>query len=117
MTHLQQVPHFKTSSGKKKSAQLDMFAELTESQNAELAWREKTVNRVGETALDRVHQALILFAAGRGEGLKRFVVEEGVGRDSKFWRLAQALSALYPAVSDEKRWVDGVLARKKQFGF
>jgi hypothetical protein len=103
--------------GKRKSAQLDMFAELTESEDAETAWREKTVKRVGETTLDRVHQGLILFAAGRGEALKRFVVEDGVGRDGKFWRLAQALSALYPSGSDEKRWVDGVLARKKQFGF
>jgi putative DNA methylase len=102
---------------KKKSAQLDMFAELTESEDAEAAWREKTVKRVGETTLDRVHQGMILFAAGRGEALKRFVVEDGVGRDGKFWRLAQALSALYPSGSDEKRWVDGVLARKKQFGF
>src|SRR5208282_588051 len=32
---------------KKKSAQLDMFAELTESEDAEVAWREKTVKRVG----------------------------------------------------------------------
>lgn len=103
-------------SAKKKSAQLDMFAELT-SEDAETTWREKTVKRVGETTLDRVHQAMILFAAGRGEALKRFVVEDGVGRESKFWRLAQALSALYPSSSDEKRWVDGVLARKKQFGF
>ena len=66
--------------------------------------------------MDRVHQSLILFAAGRGEALKRFLVEDGVGKDGKFWRLAQALSALYPASSDEKRWVDGVLARKKQLG-
>jgi len=102
---------------KKKSEQLDMFAELTESEDAEAAWREKTVKRVGDTTLDRVHQGMILFAAGRGEALKRFVVEDGVGRDGKFWRLAQALSALYPSSSDEKRWVDGVLARKKQFGF
>jgi putative DNA methylase len=102
---------------KKKSAQLDMFAELTESTDAEAAWREKTVKRVGETTLDRVHQGMILFAAGRGEALKRFIVDDGVGRDGKFWRLAQALSALYPSGSDEKRWVDGVLARKKQFGF
>jgi adenine-specific DNA methylase len=102
---------------KKKSAQLDMFAELTDPVGAESAWREKTVKRVGDTTLDRVHQGMILFAAGRGEALKRFVVEDGVGRDSKFWRLAQALSALYPSGSDEKRWVDGVLARKKQFGF
>jgi hypothetical protein len=102
---------------RKKSDQLDMFAELTESEDAETAWREKTVRRVGETTLDRVHQGMILFAAGRGEALKRFIVEDGIGRDGKFWRLAQALSALYPSGSDEKRWVDGVLARKKQFGF
>jgi hypothetical protein len=104
-------------SKKKSSAQLNMFAELTGSEDAEVAWKEKTVKRVGETALDRVHQAMILFAAGRGEALKRFVVEDGVGQDGKFWRLAQALSALYPTGTDEKRWVDGLLARKKQFGF
>ena len=78
-----------------------MFAELTEAEDAETAWQEKTVKRVGETTLDRVHQAMILFAAGRGEALKRFVVEDGVGRDGKFWRLAQALSALYPSGTDE----------------
>jgi len=38
-------------------------------------------------------------------------------RDQRFWTLAQALSALYPAGTDEKRWVDGVLARKKGLGF
>jgi hypothetical protein len=102
---------------KKKTPQLDMFAELTESADGEAAWNEKTVKRVGETTLDRVHQSMILFAAGRGEALKRFVVEDGVGRDGKFWRLAQALTALYPSSSEEKRWVEGVLARKKQFGF
>lgn len=102
---------------KKKSAQLDMFAELVESGESEAVWKEKTVERMGETTLDRVHQAMILFAAGRGESLKRFVVEDGVGRDGRFWRLAQALSALYPTVVEEKRWVDGVLARKKGFGF
>src|SRR5581483_11974257 len=41
---------------KKKSAQLDMFAELTESDDAETAWKKKTVKRVGDTTLDRVHQ-------------------------------------------------------------
>ena len=106
------------ATGRKKSAaQMDLFATLTGSEDTEVAWKEKTVKRIGETALDRVHQAMILFAAGRGEALKRFVVEDGVGQDGKFWRLAQALSALYPSGTDEKRWVDGVLARKKQFGF
>jgi hypothetical protein len=59
---------------------------------------------------------MLLFAASRGEALKRFLVEEGVGQSPQFWRLAQALSALYPAGTDEKRWVDGVLARKKGLG-
>jgi hypothetical protein len=60
---------------------------------------------------------MILFAAGRSEALKRFLVEEGVGRDSRFWSLAQALSALYPTHTVEKRWIDGVLSRKKGLGF
>jgi adenine-specific DNA methylase len=75
------------------------------------------VPKVGETTLDRLHQAMILFGAGRSEALKRFVVEEGAGKDPRFWKLAQSFSALYPPGSDEKRWVDGVLARKKGLGF
>ncbi|MFC2037217.1 DUF1156 domain-containing protein [Chloroflexota bacterium] len=71
----------------------------------------------GRTVLDRVHQAMLLFATGRSEALRRFLVEEGVGQEARFWKLAQALSALYPANTDEKRWVDGVLARKKGLGF
>jgi putative DNA methylase len=80
-------------------------------------WSEFDVSRPGDTVLDRVHQSLILHAAGRGVALKRFLVDEGIGNDERFWRLAQALSALYPQQSDEKRWVDGVLARKKGLGF
>lgn len=102
---------------KKASAQMNMFAELTGAEDTEAAWQEKTVTRLGETTLDRVHQAMILFAAGRGDALKRFAVDDGVGRDGKFWRLAQALSALYPSGTEERRWVEGVMARKKQFGF
>ena len=60
---------------------------------------------------------MLLFASGRSEALRRFLVEDGAGRDPRFWRLAQALSALYPSNTDEKRWVDGVLARKKSLGF
>jgi len=71
----------------------------------------------GATVLDRIHQSMLLFAGGRAEALKRFIVEDGVGGDARFWKLAQSLSALYPAGSEEKRWVDGVLARKKSFGF
>jgi adenine-specific DNA methylase len=81
------------------------------------AWGEALTPKAGSTTLDRVHQAMILFGAGRGEAMKRFLVEEGAGRSPQFWKLAQALSALYPAGTDEKRWVDGVLARKKGLGF
>jgi putative DNA methylase len=44
-------------------------------------------------------------------------VEQGVGRHQAFWRLAQALSVLYPSGIEEKRWIDDVLARKKSLGF
>jgi len=73
-------------------------------------------SKAGATVLDRVHQAMLLFSAGRGEALRRFLVEDGIGKDGRFWKLAQSLSALYPSGTDEKRWVDGVLARKKGLG-
>ena len=71
----------------------------------------------GRTTLDRLHQAMLLFAGGHPDALKRFLVEEAVGQQANLWRLAQALSSLYPVGSDEKRWVDGVLARKRGLGF
>lgn len=101
---------------KKNSNQLDMFSELIEDGASEDVWEEKTVSKPGETVLDRVHQAMILFASGRGEALKRFLVDDGVGQDPGLWKLAQAFSALYPPGTQEKRWVDGVLARKKGLG-
>jgi len=101
---------------KAKAAQMDLFGELAKAGDSEAVWGEKTVQRVGETTLDRVHQAMILFATGRSEALKRFLVDDGAGRDARFWGLAQALLALYPQAATEKRWVDGVLARKKGLG-
>jgi len=103
---------------KKKSAQLSLgFVADLEEAEASGGWGETGAPNKGETVLDRVHQAMILFGAGRGEALKRFLVDDGAGRDNRFWRLAQAFSALYPSSTDEKRWVDGVLARKKSLGF
>jgi adenine-specific DNA methylase len=103
---------------KKKGSQLSMgfVADIEEAEESG-GWGDTGAPHKGETVLDRVHQAMILFGAGRGEALKRFLVDDGVGRDGRFWRLAQAFSALYPASTDEKRWVDGVLARKKGLGF
>ncbi len=79
-------------------------------------WADTSTPGPGSTALDRLHQSMLLFAAGRPEALRGFLVENGIGQDDRFWRLAQALSALYPMGSEEKRWVDGVLARKKGWG-
>lgn len=102
---------------RKKERQPTLFEELEQASGEEGGWGEMSVPQLGTTTLDRIHQGMILFAAGRGDALKRFLVEEGVGRDTRFWRLAQALSALYPSGTEEKRWVDGVLARKKGLGF
>jgi len=100
----------------KKERQMGMFEEL-ESAEKDTEWSDIGTTAVGGTTLDRIHQAMILFGAGRADALKRFLVEEGIGQDTRFWKLAQSLSALYPTGTDEKRWVDGVLARKKGLGF
>ena len=102
---------------KKKPPQLALgfMADLEKAEESG-DWDQKGAPRQGDTALDRIHQAMILFAAGRSEALSRFLVDDGAGRDERVWRLAQALSALYPPKSDEKRWIDGVLARKKGLG-
>lgn len=110
----------KTPRKKKEPDQLKLsfLAELQAAESAAQAeWGDVKGPKPGTTVLDRLHQAMVLFAAGRGEAMKRFLVEEGIGNDARFWKLAQSLSALYPGGSDEKRWVDGVLARKKGLGF
>lgn len=99
---------------KESQMQLDFMKDLQKAEREEGGWGEKNAPRPGETVLNQLHQAMILFAAGIGAAMKRFLVEEGIGRDGLFWRLAHALSALYPTGTDEKRWVDGVLARKKR---
>ncbi len=114
----------KASKRKKKNEdQKDFFDELMGEVAAPIIQKKAGVldsqltGKAGATVLDEVHQSMLLFALGRGEALKHFLVEDGIGRDQRFWHLAQALSALYPASSEEKRWVDGVLARKKGLGF
>jgi putative DNA methylase len=102
--------------GRKKAKQRSLFDELGEAEAADAGWTEVKGPSPGTTVLDRLHQTMILFAAGRGELMKRFLVEDGVGKDPRFWKLAQSLTALYPKDSDERRWVEGVLARKKGLG-
>jgi putative DNA methylase len=74
---------------------------------------EKTFSP-GLTILDRVHQAMLLFGENRSDALKSFLQE--TGQDQSFWSLAQALNSLYPVGSEERRWVEGVLSRKKSLG-
>jgi adenine-specific DNA methylase len=104
--------------GKKptKKKQMALFAEVEEAAAAQ-GWGSAGAPKAGTSTLDRVHQAMLLFGSGRGEVLKRFLVDDAVGKAGQFWTLAQALSALYPSGSNERRWVDGILARKKGLGF
>jgi putative DNA methylase len=106
---------------KKKKAKQQTFFDFEEDIKLIEAKSNDWVGEIGArsdlTILDQLHQSMILFAAGRSEVMKRLLVEEGVGQNPQFWKLAQAFSALYSAGTDEKRWVDGVLARKKGLGF
>lgn len=102
--------------GAPKKKQIALFADLERAVD-EQGWGDIGAPKAGATTLDRVHQAMLLFASGRGEALKRFLVQDGGDQGPLFWKLAQSLSALYPSGSDEKRWVEGVLARKKAMGF
>jgi len=101
----------KKAKGDKQLTITGILAELPEDEHGEIK-----ISRIGETVCDKVHQAMLLFNSGRSEALKRFLVDEGIGNDTRFWQLAQSFSALYPAGTDEKRWVDGLLARKKGLG-
>jgi putative DNA methylase len=102
---------------KKKEPQGKLFEIVAEAESEVRGWGTKSAPKLGDTVLDRVHQSMILFAAGRGEALKRFLVDDGAGSDERFWRLAQALVALYPKGTDERRWIEGVMGRKKGLGF
>jgi hypothetical protein len=63
---------------------------------------------IGATTLDRVHAAMLFQASGRTEALRNLLrAEQERGPD--FLRLANALSALYPRGSEEKRLLDGML--------
>jgi len=96
---------------KKKSVQATLFEMPDEVKE------EEVLPSKGKTVLDRLHQAMLLFADGRSSALRRFIVDEGIGNDDRFWRLADVLNYLYPRNSNEWRWVNGVLGKKKSFGF
>lgn len=101
---------------KKYDAQLTLFPSEVETDVTESSDSLGELTTIGKTSLDRVHQSMLLFGNGQSEALKRFLVEEGIGKDQQFKKLAQALVALYPSGSDEKRWAEGVMSRMKGLG-
>jgi len=60
------------------------------------------------TTLDRVHAAMLLQAGGQANALRALIKAEQ-DRSPDFLRLANALSALYPKESEEKRLLDAML--------
>ena len=62
----------------------------------------------GATTLDRVHAAMLFQKGGRSQAL-RMLLKSEQDRGPEFLRLANALSALYPRGSEEKRLVDAML--------
>jgi putative DNA methylase len=69
--------------------------------------KELKANREA-TTLDRVHAAMLLQANGRTNALRALLQAEQ-DRGPDFLRLANALSALYPKQSEEKRLLDAML--------
>jgi len=97
-----------------------LFAEMEEEPAPKVRGRGKrskttvdpsALNREGRgeaTTLDRVHAAMLLQSSGQANAL-RALIESEQDRGPDFVRLANALSALYPAGSEEKRLVDAML--------
>jgi hypothetical protein len=105
-----------SSSSKKDTRQLMLFAEASP-KNPGRGSRKKAAVEVSDeslqakreaTTLDRVHMAMLLQSSGRANAL-RALLESEAERGPDFLRLANALSALYPPGSDEKRLLDAML--------
>jgi len=97
--------------------QLDLFPEFKESAAKKRGRGKKMTVQVDEktlatdreaTTLDRVHIAMLLQGSGRSNALRTLLKSE-VERAPDFLRLANALSALYPKGSEEKRLLDAML--------
>ena len=72
------------------------------------ASNDELETRHGATTLDRVHAAMLLQASGRSQALRNLLRAEQE-RSPDFLRLANALTALYPRGSEEKRLLDAML--------
>ncbi len=109
-------------SSRAPNPQLTLFPEFEKEVSTEIrikgkgAKKQKRIVIPGEegeqrqeaTTLDRVHAAMLFQATGQANALRKLLKVE-YGRGSDFLRLANALSALYPKVSEEKRLIDAML--------
>ncbi len=102
--------------GASADAQPTLFSELDPAPDAsrpERAGRngfdpDSDLQSPDATVLDRVHTAMLLQTGGHSNALRRLIVSEQE-RGPDFLRLANALSALYPRGSREKRVLDAML--------
>jgi hypothetical protein len=69
---------------------------------------ESLKSRHEATTLDKIHAAMLLQDSGRTNAL-RALIEAEQHRGPEFMRLANALSALYPPKSEEKRLLDAMI--------
>ena len=69
---------------------------------------DRSVAPAGVTTLDRVHTGMLLQAGGQSNALHALLKTEHE-RGPDFLRLSNALSALYPRGSEEKRLLDAML--------
>lgn len=99
----------------RKAAQLELFPAVdTDTPKIKGRGRKKTAASAATpytgqvTTLDRVHAAMLLQRQGRTNALRSLLAAEAQ-RGPDFRRLANALSALYPQTSEEKRLLDAML--------
>ena len=97
--------------------QLTLFPELEEQRTVRVRGRNQGRQDVSDealqtrreaTTLDRIHAAMLLQAGGKSNALRALLKAEQE-RSPDFLRLANALSALYPRQSEEKRLIDAML--------
>lgn len=100
-------------SNEEASLQLSLFPEEAPSVRGRARRRRRRViaeldTPLSATTLDRIHAAMLLQASGRSTALRALLRAE-LERGPDFLRLANALTALYPRSSDEKRLLDAML--------
>jgi putative DNA methylase len=102
-----------------KSMQMSLFADAESAmkvrgrrkakKDGDMSFNEKRE----ATTLDRLHAAMLLQKGGQTTALRALLQSESE-RGSDFMRLANALTALYPRESEEKRLLDALLVNVRR---